>query len=309
MGRSEMTGVSGSPSGATNGPMARRLSVSGIVAGGLAVAGAATVVVGRRAWRRDTAAAIARLRDSLRHSVEAGSGEREAAIVQLPAPVARYFAFALPHGYRRIRAASIRWSGEFRTRPGRAWVPFTAVQDITSMPPGFVWDAQMRMLPLVPVHVRDSYRAGFAVMLGRIGGLVPVVDRRGTPELAQSALARWLGEAVWFPTALLPGDTAGRSVKWAAVNDTTARATVTDGATSASATFHFEADGALTSMSALRYRDVNGRDVPTPFDAQYRSFARREGFMVPMHAEVAWLLPEGRHAYWRGHPRRISYEF
>src|SRR5919205_1010103 len=70
-----------------------------------------------------------------------------------------------------------RWAGEFQRSPGGGWSPFTAEQHFTIDPPGFVWDAEIRMLPLVPMRVRDGYVGGAASMLGSIGGLVPTVDQ------------------------------------------------------------------------------------------------------------------------------------
>ena len=191
-----------------------------------------------------------------------------------------------------------------RLEPGGQWVPFSAEQQFTVGPPGFVWDARFRMMPLIPVLVRDSYVAGDGEMIGRVGGVASVVDEGGTPEMAQSALARWLGEAVWFPAAFLPGE----GVAWQAIDDSTARATVTDGALSVSADFHFAASGEVIGMSAMRYRDVNGRGVLTPFEGRYHGFERREGVMIPSSAEVAWLLPEGPYAYWRGRPVAVRFD-
>jgi hypothetical protein len=145
-------------------------------------------------------------------------------------------------------------------------------------------------------------------MLGRAGGLVTVVDEGGTPAMAASALARWLGEAVWFPTALVPSGTPGDGVRWEAVDDSTARATITDGATAVSADFHFAPTREITRMTAMRYRDVNGTGVLTPFEGRYGPYARRDGAMVPTSAEVAWLLPEGRFPYWRGRPVDVTYD-
>ena len=123
--------------------------------------------------------------------------------------------------------------------------------------------------PLVSVRVRDGYRPGRGTMLGRLGGLVTVVNEAGTPEMAASALTRWLGEAVWFPTALIPGGVADHGVRWEAVDDSTARATITDGGTTVSAEFRFAPTGEITGVTAMRYRDVNGTGVLTPFEGQY----------------------------------------
>jgi hypothetical protein len=299
--------------------MARWTVITIVVAGGFALAGAAALAIGRSAWQRETDRAIAQLRigrmgppapdehPTAELPDDAPAGSAAKAQPPLPAPVARYFALALPEGEPPIAGAWIRWRGEFQSRPGAGWAPFTAEQHFTTRPPGFVWDAEIRMIPLVPVRIRDSYHAESGTMHGRIGGLVPVVNEGGTPEIAQSALARWLGEAVWFPTALRPREVGG-GVQWEAIDDATARATITDGAVSISAEFHFAPTGEITRMTALRYRDVNGAMVLTPFEGEYHDYARRDGVLVPTHAEVAWLLPEGRYPYWRARPEEIRFE-
>ena len=285
------------PSGALGGVVARAaLGTAGAV-GGVALLVAAALSVATLRWRRETARAVA----ELRAGAAAAAPRADAEPRPLPAPVARYLAFAAPEELPARRLARVEWVGEFRAAPGARWSPFTATQHFTTLPPGFVWDAEIRMLPLLPVRVRDSYRARGAQMLGRVGGLLPVVDEGGSPEIAQSALARWLGEAVWFPTAFRPGG----AVRWEAVNDRTARATVTDGPVSASADFHFGPGGEIAAMTAMRFRDVDGVPVLTRFEGRYGEYVRRAGVMVPGSAEVAWLLPEGRHAYWRARPSRI----
>jgi hypothetical protein len=60
------------------------------------------------------------------------------------------------------------------------------------------------------VRVRDTYVTGQGSMQGKILSLVPVFDERGQAELNTGALQRYLAEAVWCPTALLPGE----GVKW-----------------------------------------------------------------------------------------------
>lgn len=285
--------------------MTRLLRWSGALVGGLVLLGAGALWQGGAQWRRETARAAGELRRPLRALPEAESPATPPGPAErLPDPVLRYFAFALGGDSRPIRGARVRWEGEMRLRPGAEWVPFSAEQHFSAAPPGFVWDAAVRMLPLVPMRVRDRYWQSQGSMLGRVGGLLPVVDQGGSPEIAQSALARWLGEAVWLPTALLPG--AG--VEWTAVDDRTARATVRDGGVTAAADFHFAPSGAITRMTAMRYRDVDGTPVLTPFEGRYGSYRWLGGVRVPRHAEVAWLLPEGRYAYWRGRPTGIEYQ-
>jgi len=81
-----------------------------------------------------------------------------------------------------------------------------------------------------------------------------------------------------------------------------------DRAAQVSAEFHFAPTGEVTRMTAMRYRDVNGTGVLTQFEGCYRDYARRNGLLIPMAAEVAWLLSEGRFPYWRGRPVEVSYK-
>jgi hypothetical protein len=180
---------------------------------------------------------------------------RHADLAALPAPVARYFAFALPEWQPRIATARIRSEGEWRLGSDASWSSFDAEQHFTVAPPGFLSDAALRMMPLIPVRVRDSYIAGRGQMLGRLGGVATVVSEGGTPDMAESVLARWLGEAAWFPTAFLPGEGLTREP----VDDSTARATLTDGAVRVGGDLHFAPTGETTGMTAMRYGDVGGR--------------------------------------------------
>lgn len=120
------------------------------------------------------------------------------------------------------------------------------------------------------------------------------------------ALHRYLAEAVWFPTALLPG----HGVQWEAMDDSTALATISDGLTSVSLQFEFDDQGAVSRVyTPARFRDVDGEAMPTPWAGIHRNYAHRDGMMVPLDGEVEWILPEGKFSYFRGTIRDIEYEF
>jgi hypothetical protein len=193
----------------------------------------------------------------------------------------RYFEFALTPGQPLVRRARLRQAGEFAVRPG-PWMPFTAVEHFAVQPPGFVWDASIRMAPLLSVRVRDSYLRGEGSVHGKFAALVPAVDHGGTPKMAAGALVRYLAEAAWLPSALLPS--AG--VRWQPVDNRTARATLTDRATTVSLDVHFGARGEIVRVSTDRHRDINGSPVLTPWVGHFRDYARIDGMMVPMAGEV-----------------------
>jgi hypothetical protein len=224
----------------------------------------------------------------------------------LPDPVARYFEFALELGQPLIRSARIEHQGEMRIGGLEApWRPFTSAQHVSTDPPGFVWDATVRMAPFLSVRVRDVYLDGAGSMQARLAGLIPVVDQSGSPEMAAGSLQRYLAEAPWFPTALLPRP----GLTWEPIDRTRARAILTDGETTVSLEFHFAVNGAIErTFTPARYREVEGAYVPTPWAGAYREYARVEGLRVPREGEVEWVLPEGRLSVWRGRVQRTEYE-
>ena len=254
-------------------------------------------------WERATSAALARVEAQAtdpaggRFSPERAHG--------LPQPVARYFTFALTAGQPLVRTARITHEGEFRIRPGARPSRFTSVQYISSRPPGFVWDARIEMLPLLPVRVRDAYLSGQGSILGGIAGVIALVNRAATPELGAGALCRWLAEAVWLPTALLPGN----GITWDPVDSASARATLTDAGRMVTMDVAFGDDGRIERISADRYRDVKGRGILTPWQVSMGDYEQRGGMMIPIAAEVAWLLAAGPFTYWRGRIDTVQYRF
>ena len=272
------------------------------VAGGVAAAAAGVVTVGMLRWSRATKQAVQRLVTSLPHST-ADSPSNDLAL--LPAPVARYFAYALPSDQRPIARARIASAGTFLTKRGAKRSPFVADQNFVVDPPGFVWDADIIMAPLVSVRVRDSYLDGEGAMLARAVGVIPVADQHGSTEMADASLQRYLAEAVWFPTALLP--CAG--VTWTPIDDYSARATITDRGNTVSVEFNFGAEGQINGFSAIRNRDVSGTAVPTPWRGRVWDYERVDGMMVPRAGEVEWTLADGPLTYWRGHITRVTYEY
>lgn len=225
----------------------------------------------------------------------------------LPQPVARYFNAVLRNEQPGVRRARLKQHGHFllRSTPDD-WRPFAATQDIVTNPAGFVWDARIRMGPGLNVHVRDSLVDGVGSMLAALLGLVPLVAVKGRPEIAAGALHRYLAESVWFPTALLPS----HGVIWTALNDSSARASLSVGATTVSLDFHFGADRLVHRVfTSARARQVESRFVLTPWQGRFTDYEERGGMFIPTVAEVEWLLPEGSQLYWRGRITEADYEF
>jgi hypothetical protein len=224
-----------------------------------------------------------------------------------PAPVERYFRAVLEEGQPMVAAARVRHEGSFDMGETiDRWKPFSSDQKVVTRRPGFDWDGRVAMAPGLPVRVHDAYVAGEGILNASVLGLFPVVDMRGAGQVAEGELMRFFAEAAWYPTALLPS----QGVRWEAVDDRSALATLTEGDISVTMLFTFDEQGLIETVHAeARGRTVGGEVIPTPWRGRFWNYEERGGMRVPLDGEVAWLLPEGDKPYWRGRITRISYEF
>jgi hypothetical protein len=198
----------------------------------------------------------------------------------------------------------LRQVGEFALQPD-SWKPFTAVQDFSAAPPGFLWDARIRITPAIPVFVRDGYCAGEGAMYGALSALVPVVNEHGTPFMTSGELLRYLAEAVFFPTALLPRD----GISWNPIDENTARVTLADADTTVACDVNFGVHGEIVGISAMRGGAPNRKFELTRWVGRFGDYRRADGMMIPMSGEVEWVLPEGPRAYFRARIVDVQYDF
>ena len=230
-----------------------------------------------------------------------------AQLAGLPLPVQGYLRAAIVDGSRLVAGVALEQTGTFnQSETIPAWRPFRATQRVVTRRPGYFWDARIWMWPGVPVRVRDAYVAGEGILQAAVFGLFPVANLRDTGELAKGDLMRYLAEAAWYPTALLPG----QGVRWDAVDDHSARATLTDGGIAASLLFRFTVDHQIASVRAeARGRMVGAVVTSMPWEGRFWNYAVRNGMRVPLEGEVAWIHPEGAKPYWRGRITRLDHEF
>ncbi|MCU0610435.1 MAG: hypothetical protein MUE60_01435 [Candidatus Eisenbacteria bacterium] len=228
-------------------------------------------------------------------------------LLNLPAPVQRYFRAVLTDGQPMVTAVTVHHTGTFNmSETGERWRPFVSTQRVVTRRPGFDWDGRIRILPGLAVRVHDAYVAGEGLLNATLLGLIPLVNMRGTPEVAQGELMRFFAEAAWYPTVLLPS----QGVQWESVDDCSARATLHDGPIRLSMLFRFDEDGLIASVRAeARGRTSGGRVVPTPWEGRWNRYALHDGMRIPVEGEVAWLLPRGPKPYWRGRITSIRCEF
>lgn len=265
---------------------------------------AAVLVYGDVRWRSLTRRLRARLESARSTIVPPVVDFRE--LETLPAPVQRYFRAALKDGAPMIAGVRVRHEGTFNmSSTADQWKPFTSDQRVVTKRPGFDWDARIDMAPGLKVRVHDAYVAGEGILHASLFGLFSVVDLRGTPEVAEGELMRFLAEATWYPTVLLPSQGIG----WEEAGERSALGTLSDGPITLSLLFTFNDAGLIETVRAeARGRTVGADVLPTPWQGRFWNHQERDGMRVPLEGEVAWLLPEGPRPYWRGRITRLEYE-
>ena len=66
------------------------------------------------------------------------------------------------------------------------------------------------MFPGLVTYVHDTFIGGEGRLHASMLGLFTVADVQGGGEIARGELMRYLAEAIWYPTALLPS----QGVRW-----------------------------------------------------------------------------------------------
>ena len=225
----------------------------------------------------------------------------------LPEPVSRYLKYALTNRQSIITLMRMEQTGSLRKNTiTDKWVRFTASQLVTSSAKGFIWNAKMATPFETHVGVLDSYVAG--VGSARVNFLSAIVLARetGAQELNSGDLLRYLAEAVWYPTALLPES----GVVWTAINSTASLATLSDGETSVSLEFRFNTLGEVISIySPDRFRSLDGDYIQMPWEGHFKNYATQSGMKVPSYGEVGWYESGILQLVWKGNINNIRFGF
>lgn len=254
-----------------------------------------------------------RHRVGVRKAVEQLRGEAPGAAVtvshaaidaaELPPIVRAYLKRSLPDGAPIPRLASLRQRGGFRLKAGMSFMDMQAEQLFSVQAPGLVWQARMKLIPGLPILVRDTFIAGHGAFGGRLLGLVTVAAGSG-PETDQATLVRYLSEAIWFPYALLPGE----RLRWESIDARSARALLTDRGRTVTGIYTFDESGRPVAFDADRARDVAGKPVRTPWHVTLEKHTRMAGVEIPAIGSVTWRLPEGPLEYGRFEVTALAFE-
>lgn len=276
-----------------------------IVVGFIVLGMATALLIGRR---RESTKTDKLVKGLLRTASGQAAGQTMFSILsELPPPVASYFSHVLSDRQQIIKVAKLHQVGKLRTTTGASrWFSFSAAQIVVPGVPGFVWNAKVLLPFAIDLRILDSYCAGIGSGWVSLWSAFPVASESGTWELNSGALHRYLAEAVWYPTALLPHS----GVLWTPIHDRAALATLKDRGTSVSLEFRFNEVGEVTGIySPGRFGRFYGGYKQMPWEGVFRNYALRSGIRIPTYGEVGWYDAGAWQVVWKGSLTDIEYEF
>lgn len=249
-------------------------------------AGISAEVLGNRGFSRLVRGDVRALLGRASSSTGAGIVTEEM-LTDLPEPVRRYLRHTGIVGKPLVRTVRLRQRGKMRPGPGRPWIPLDAEQHYSVEPSGFVWDGTLRVGPVRLGRARDMYRDGHGDMLVKVASLFTVVDARGE-EMDQGSMMRYLSEMIWFPSAFL-----GANVSFEAVDQSSARVSLTDHGRTATGTLCFDGQGRVTEFVAKRCRIVEGRSDLETWSTPITGYGEFQGLRLPVRGKAIWKLADG----------------
>lgn len=259
------------------------------------------IVVGYGNWSLNKLV-TSELEPFLSHQKKDASPITDDNIATLPPIVQTWLRRSNVVGKAPIGKVHLHQIGEMRTTPEGKWMLVKAEQWFTVNPAGFLWLADVHMMPMVRLVGRDKYVDGHGHMLIKAASLLPVADSKGM-EIDQGSMLRFLGETVWFPSAALES-----YLTWEEIDETSARATMTYGDISASGIFRFTPEGDMLSFEANRYYERNGSSTLEPWLIEAKAWKVFDGVRIPVVFEVTWKLKEGDFTWFKLEITDLNYD-
>lgn len=204
----------------------------------------------------------------------------------LPVPVQKWLKQSGILGKEKINNIYLAQNYQIKLKPEQKdWYSAKAEQYTTTLPPAFVWTADMKMMPLLYAFGRDKFIDGEGEMLFKLLSLFSVAKDGYNPQINESALQRFLGEMVWYPSAaLLP------YIQWEEIDHNRAKATMTYKQTSGTGVFYFHEDGKLDKFIADRYMGSGPNAQKQEWIVNILEHRDFEGIHLPSKGSATWKL-------------------
>ncbi|WP_394236542.1 DUF6920 family protein [Niallia oryzisoli] len=197
-------------------------------------------------------------------------------------------------GKEEMKTVYLKQRGQMKLKTDqKEWYRAEAEQYVRIEEPGFIWKVDMKMLPFVHVAGKDRFQEGNGTMTMKIGSLIPVVNVAGNKKVDESSLQRYLLELPIYPSAALQP-----YITWEEMDEKTAKAAMTYKGISGSAIFHFNNQGELVKISALRYKDSDEKAKRMECIGEIQDYEIMNGIKIPAKIDISWMLEEGKFTWY-----------
>jgi len=228
----------------------------------------------------------------------------EEELESLPLPVKKWLENVGVVGKEKIAKVTFSQRGKMKLNPDQKdWFEPEAKQYIRVDEPGYLWKVNLPMLPIINTKGRDLFYKGEGSMEIRIGSLIPVVNVSNNKKINESALHRFLLELPWYPTAALE-----EYITWEAINENSAKASLTYEGMAVDATFYFTEDDNLKRIESLRYKDSDEDAERIPCIGEIQGHKNIEGLKIPHLIDVTWIMDGKRFTWYKIENYDIKFE-
>lgn len=219
----------------------------------------------------------------------------EEKISSLPPIVQKWLRNSGAVGKEMILTVRLKQKGKMKMKPEQEkWYDANAVQYFTVDNPAFIWKVKVDMMPLVFFTGRDKFSDGKGNMLIKVLSLFNIVNTSDNEKINQGTLQRYLGETIWFPTAVV-----SPYIKWEEIDSLSAKATMSCKGTTGSAVFTFNEIGDFVKFSAMRYMDSEANSQLKEWIITLNEYKVYNGIKIPVKGEATWKLDDGDFTWYK----------
>jgi hypothetical protein len=223
----------------------------------------------------------------------------EADIQNLPPPVQRYLRYSNAIGKPKPFNMHVMFEGQMRSK-GKDWFTFTSEQYNFFDEPTRLFFMKAKMFGItVPGYHR--YQQQTALMNIKLFGLFDIV------KIQDENLAKGETVTVFNDMCLMaPGFLVDKRITWEPMNDTIAKATLTNGAIKVSAVLYFNEQGQLIDFISNDRYETNIKQW-LPFSTPVTEYKTMNNMNLISYGEAIWHYPDSAFVYGKFWTKKIEY--
>lgn len=222
-----------------------------------------------------------------------------------PELIQNYFSKVVEKNSEIPLFVSVKQKSEFKTEINSEWFPMESDQYFTTNEPNFVWFSEYETSSFFWINAIDSYISGKGNMLIKLNSSITIADSWGI-ELDKSGLFRYISEAVFFPTKLIPSE----NLIWNVLDSNIAEIKFNNGDLSVVAKLFFRSDKTIERIETYdKYRALDDgfrKSLYSVYFSDYKLISN--SFLVPTYMETEWQLPSGTFKFGKFNIVDIKYE-